>query len=340
MESLSALNVNYQEFLPRAERLRSSVVSELDELFARADVALGFPVESRVKTWSSISEKIDRKDIELTSVIDLSDFIGIRVVLLFRKDLERVKSIISKDFDLISSEDTGDRLGYSEFGYQSLHYSVKVPESWLSVPTWAGLGGFTIEIQVRTLAQHIWAAASHKLQYKQEAGVPPPIRRSINRVSALLETVDLELQRVLDERESYAVDMLAQPRSGVTRDEPLNVDNLAAILDEVFPSKNKANFEDYSDLLYDLDKLGVVGSVRAREVFKKHYESTMEKERSYVSRPPKGHEETHKPGVYFRHVGLARQALRTEFGNESMSELFAEKRKNERVKQKDKDSLA
>jgi ppGpp synthetase/RelA/SpoT-type nucleotidyltranferase len=31
-----------------------------------------------------------------------------------------------------------------------------------------GLGGLRAEVQVRTTAQHIWAAASHKLQYKHE----------------------------------------------------------------------------------------------------------------------------------------------------------------------------
>ncbi|UVK96470.1 GTP pyrophosphokinase family protein [Pseudomonas sp. B21-048] len=301
-------------------------MAELNELFIKADVALGFPIESRVKQWSSISEKLVRKSIDLTSVIDLSDLVGVRVVLLFRKDLERVKDIISKNFDLISSEDTGDRLGDSEFGYQSHHYSVKVPQSWLSVPTLAGLGEFTMEFQVRTLAQHIWAAASHKLQYKQEAGVPPPIRRSINRVSALLETVDLELQRVLEERGSYTDDMLAQSRHGASLDEPLNVDNLAVILGDVFPSKNKAEFEDYSDLLDDINQLGVAGSLQVREIFDKHYGDVMKKEHFYVSSRGKGQVGSHRPGVYFRHVGMGRQALRLEFGDDVMSELFEKKR--------------
>ncbi len=325
MESLNDLNETYNEFLAKAEKLRSSLVVELDDLFIQADIALGFPIESRVKTWSSISEKIDRKDISLASVVDLSDFIGVRVVLLFRKDLERVKDIITKNFELISSEDTGDRLGESEFGYQSHHYSVKVLEAWQSVPTWAGLGKFKVEIQVRTLAQHIWAAASHKLQYKKESGVPPPIRRSINRVSALLETVDLELQRVLEERESYTSDILAQPHHSANSDESLNVDNLAVILTDVFPLKNKAEFEDYSDLLNDLNELGVVGLSQLAGILKKNYQSVMKKERGYVRSPPKGHG-TQKPGVYFRHIGLARQALREEFGNDTLTNLFKKKR--------------
>lgn len=326
MESLNSLNENYRQLLPDAEKLREFVVIQLDELFVKADVALGFPIESRIKSWNSISEKVSRKDLELTSVVDLSDFVGIRVVLLFRKDLELVKGIISNNFDLISSEDTGDRLGDSEFGYHSHHYSVKMLSSWLSVPTMAGLGKFEIELQVRTLAQHIWAAASHKLQYKEESGVPPPIRRSINRVSALLETVDLELQRVLDERESYTGDRLAQPRHGVDFDESLNVDNLAVILSDVFPEKNKAEFEDYADLLSDINQLGVVGSLQFRELLGKHYESIMRKERSYITSPPDGASANHRPGAYFRHVGLGRQGLVEEFGQAALMKLFQEKR--------------
>ena len=326
MESLNALNENYRQFLPEAEKLKTSVVVQLHELFVKADVALGFPIESRVKTWSSISEKVCRKDIELTSVIDLSDFVGIRVVLLFRKDLERVKDIISKSFDLLSSEDTGDRLGDSEFGYHSHHHSIKIPDAWLSVPTMAGLGKFKIELQVRTLAQHIWAAASHKLQYKKESGVPPPIRRSINRVSALLETVDLELQRVLDERESYTDGMLAKPSHGIVRDESLNVDSLAVILADVFPEKNKADFEDYADLLNDINQLGVLGSLQFKEILEKHYDSVMRKERSYIIAPPDGNNATHRSGAYFRHVGLGRQALAEEFGRDALIRLFHEKR--------------
>lgn len=59
------------------------------------------------------------------------------------------------------------------------------------------MSGLKAEVQVRTVTQHVWAAASHVLQYKQEASVPLPVRRSIYRVSALLETVDLEFERVL-----------------------------------------------------------------------------------------------------------------------------------------------
>src|SRR5690606_25945786 len=102
-------------------------------------------------------------------------------------------------------------------------------------------------------AQHTWAVASPKLQYKHEEGVPPPIRRTIHRVSALLETVDLEFERVLEERGSY----IAAAADNVDLGELLNVDLLKATLSEILPEKNRVDNEPYADLLVDLLKFKV-----------------------------------------------------------------------------------
>jgi len=331
MDNLETLRVGYHDILPRAERLKEAVIAELHELFQKHGVSLGVPIESRVKTWSSIADKIERKGNALSTIVDLSDLIGIRVILLFKKDLDSVRDIVARSFDLISSEDTGERLSESEFGYQSHHYIVKVPSSWLSVPTWAGFGGFSLELQVRTMAQHIWAAASHKLQYKQESGVPHPIRRTINRVSALLETVDLELQRVLDERVAYK-----EKASDVVSEKPaveddLNVDNLSMVLSDIFPSINRYEFEDYSALLNDMFKMGITTRTQAIDIFKRNYDYAMKREAHFVQQGR--HDDDEGPddrpeGVYFKHVGLAREALRGEFGSEVFNNKVKKKHKS------------
>lgn len=99
----------------------------------------------------------------------------------------------------------------------------------LSVPSLNTLGGLAAEIQVRTMAQHIWAASSHVLQHKNESNVPLPVSRSIHRVSALLETVDFELERVLIDRERYSAEI------NLSSEEPLNVDSLRKLLDSLLP---------------------------------------------------------------------------------------------------------
>ncbi len=288
-------------------------------------------MESRVKTWVSIAEKLERRGLDLEGICALSDFIGVRTILLFRTDLMKALDLVREHFDVFSNENTGERLSDSEFGYQSQHLLMRIPEAWQKLPTMEGLRDFSIELQVRTLAQHIWAAASHKLQYKQEAGVPRPVRRSINRVAALLETVDLEFERVLEERKIYA-DQVPAP------DEPLNVDNLAALLDEMLPSANKKEPEPYEDLLEDLTKFGIKTTGQLRAILSRRLEATLKHDSEAVkeyANNPSFAEERRSRGVYFAHVGLVRVSLQSEFGD---TKYFAIMRSQVRKRSKRKRS--
>lgn len=105
------------------------------------------------------------------------------------RDVKRVSDLLSQNFVILRQYDTGERLKKDQFGYSSIHVILEVPEEWLKVPTISGLAGFVAEVQIRTLAQHIWAEVSHTLQYKREDNVPDPLVRDIHRLSALLETL-------------------------------------------------------------------------------------------------------------------------------------------------------
>lgn len=317
------LRIQYSDLYGRAERLRGTMVDQLSELLKSEQIALGVPMESRVKEWSSIEEKIKRKSLNIIDITTLPDLVGIRTILLFRADLGQVDELIYKHFDVFSSEDTSKRLGESQFGYQSQHFVLKLPETWLTIPSLADLGDLQVEVQVRTLAQHIWAAASHKLQYKHEASVPPPLRRSINRVSALLEIVDLEFERVLSERKIYQDTGIAR----TTGSEPLNVDLLASILANTFPPENYHDEEDYESLLSDLSKLSVNTADDLKHLLNKHREKAIENDKKEVTQRLTDNdfigttEERTQSGVFFSHTGLVREVLRSEFGNRA-SNLF------------------
>jgi ppGpp synthetase/RelA/SpoT-type nucleotidyltranferase len=304
--------------VPQAERLKTALLAELDHLLKKENVSLGVPIESRIKAWESIAEKSERKSLELDSVAKLDDLIGVRLILLFSKDLPVVSKVLNSNLMVLESEDKSAQLGESQFGYQSQHFIVEVPGEWTKLPTWSDLGGMRVEIQVRTLAQHIWAAVSHKLQYKQEAGVPPPLRRAINRASALLETVDVEFDRLLMARDEYleAESVASDP------DELLNVDLVEAVLTKIFPVANKRESEDYDDLLDDLVNFGVDRVGRLKEVMNRHYGQIMEEERRHV--------EMKGVPVFFRLVGLAREGLRCEFGSKVVSDFINAKRAEQR----------
>lgn len=326
---IEKIKTEYHVLEPRAGRLLDALMKEIGELLHGSQVALGVPLEGRVKTWESIQEKLERKSLEPETASDLDDLVGVRVILLFRSDLRTVIDMLKKTFDVLSVEDTSDRLGESQFGYQSQHLVLRLPSAWSEIPSLSDLCNLKAEIQVRTVAQHIWAAASHKLQYKQEEYVPPPLRRTIYRISALLETVDLELDRVLDERRAYTY----RDANETPTDETLNVDLLATILDASFPPQNKASDEDYGDLLGDLLHFNIRTADSLRHLLNKqikHLDSEEKRRLKEVSASPYDYPETLrnrvKEGIFLNHSGLLRTALRKEFGDDALNTLWRSKR--------------
>jgi len=304
------LKISYSNIEPRAKRLKSALAAEIEHLLNAKGVTLGVPIEARVKEWSSIEEKLVRKSLSLEKVEDLDDLVGLRLILLFRRDLKAVDELLRSSLSVKSAEDTSLRLADTQFGYQSQHYIIEAPDKWLSIPTWADLGGIRVEIQVRTLAQHIWAAVSHKLQYKREASVPLPLRRSINRASALLETVDIEFDRLLEDRLIYLADDLQNE----TADSPLNVEILDSILFNIFPSANRSGEEDFDELLVELDHFGIKTSGHLQSLLEKHLDEILQVDDYYAA----------QEGLdfYFEHVGLAREGLRKEFGEDAVTEFM------------------
>ncbi|WP_158509986.1 GTP pyrophosphokinase [Pseudomonas mosselii] len=311
----SDLKVSYSKVEPRAKRLKAALSAELDHLLNESGVTLGVPIESRVKEWSSIEEKLVRKSLALEKVEELDDLVGLRLILLFRKDLKAVDKLLRDSLLIRSAEDTSLRLSDTQFGYQSQHYIIEAPKNWLSIPSWGDLGGIRVEIQVRTMAQHIWAAASHKLQYKREASVPLPLRRSINRASALLETVDIEFDRLLDDRLIYLKDELKNE----TPSSILNVEILDSILSKIFPSANRTSEEDFDELLVELDHFGIKTAGQLQGLLEKHFDSIMAEDLKYANR--EGLE------FYFQHIGLAREGLRKEFGDDAVKEFMQSHRR-------------
>lgn len=323
-DPLSALQKSHLQHAGNCANLLNQFCTQLDHLLSREGITLAIPIEKRVKSWDSISGKIDRKNISISCVTKVDDLIGVRLITLFRRDAEKVHKILETHIDILTTEDTSERLADTQFGYHSIHYLVKPPENWQTLPTMHGLGDYKIEIQVRTMAQHIWAVVSHKLQYKNEESVPPDVRRSINRASALLETVDLEFERVLQERETY----VAQTSDiEANNDDQLNVDSLERVLDMMLPIENKATSEAYSELLTELSKIGITTIGRLAELIGEHYDHILSEENSSLSRLSEGEaifldnqerdfrrpEDSYRAryyrGVYFTHAGMLRHAI-------------------------------
>jgi len=249
---------------------------------------------------------------------EIGDIAGLRIVLLFKRDQEKVSENIQQFFEVLEVEDTTERLSADQFGYGSVHFQVRPKAEWLVVPTLSELQGLQVEIQVRTASQHIWAEASHTLQYKRESHVPMPLRRTINRVAALLETVDLEFERVLSERGTYVEQL-----SIFDEDELLNTDILEKVLAEELPPENKEVDEPFGKLLDDLIAFNIDNARSLKALLKKHHDAIFAREMAAVKdiREKKDQSryvpyipERIAKGVFFNHAGLVRGSLSEEFG--------------------------
>lgn len=302
------------------EKFCIEIKKQIEELIRQAGIVTVFPIECRVKSWKSITDKCERFKIEPKKLNEITDVAGLRIVLLFKRDLSKVCEIIEKTFKVFTKEDAQKRLANDKFGYGSIHFILQQPDSWLNVPTLSGFKGLHAELQVRTASQHIWAAASHTLQYKHESDVPLPIRRAINRVAAQLETVDVEFERVLIERDEYVKEI-----EKVFKEEPLNTDSLRRTLDKLLPEENREANESYAGLLYELRALDIMKVKQLEDIIKKQWLKVKAKEEKEIQdekeKLAKGEYappfviERIKKGVLFTHTGLAKEILRREFGN-------------------------
>ena len=164
-------------------------------------------IESRTKELESFQEKIKRSPHKYQNPLnEITDLSGIRIIVYYEKELNTISELIAREFDVDWTNSSDKRKAYKpeEFGYQSLHYVVKLSNSRGNLLEWHHLANLSAEIQVRTVLQHAWAAISHKLQYKREEDVPQTLRRRLFRLSALLELADEEFITLRDKTNSLA----------------------------------------------------------------------------------------------------------------------------------------
>lgn len=156
-------------------------------------------IEYRTKSESSFLDKIQRPEKNYKNPIsEITDISGLRIVLHYIKDVDKVSKIIEKEFtiDKENSIDKSTLLQPNEFGYRSVHYVVSLNKSRLNLPEWSSFVGLKAEFQIRTILQHAWASISRELDYRHEEEVPGEFRRKLFRLSGLLELADEEFHSI------------------------------------------------------------------------------------------------------------------------------------------------
>jgi ppGpp synthetase/RelA/SpoT-type nucleotidyltranferase len=332
---LNTLKIEYDDIKANAKVFLNKLRNLLIELLSRESIVANI-VESRVKEWKSILRNINEKGLVVDKIINIADLIGIRFIFLFKSDIKKAGKIIEDNLFLIDKKIMAERLEINQFGYQSDHYEVKLTEDRLRLDDWIDFRKFQAEIQVSTLAQHIWTAVSSKYDYHSERDTPEEIKRSVALLSAELEIVDREIKRIDDEREMYREQSKKDLAEDLVKifEMNLNVDILDLILIIKLPSENRVEDEPFSDLLKDLETVGIITGNDLVDLIDKHEAEAIKRDseiadyfklkyqgkahpfneelKYYYSSDP----ERIKKGVFFSFAGLVKEMLDLEFGED------------------------
>jgi len=186
----------YDKFLPSRTALLAALQSQVTE--AVSSLSSHLRIEGRLKTFESYFQKYVRnlKDPALSQWQMVTDLLGIRVVCPFLDDIVTVENIFKQKFEVVEVERKGKGYTLKEFGYQSIHLLIRIPEDLLK----AGEGetACTIaEIQIRTILQDAWAELEHELIYKAEfTPFDYPLKRKLAAVNATLSLADIIFQEI------------------------------------------------------------------------------------------------------------------------------------------------
>ena len=202
------------------------------------------PIESvtgRVKTVSSIIDKLQKKNIPMDRIVEeMDDIAGIRIMCQFTEDISKVVEIIRGRQDMRIREEKEYIANAKASGYHSYHIILHY-----DVYTVNGCTTIQAEIQIRTMAMNFWATIEHSLQYKYRKGIPEDIRAKLKNAADATVALDREMSyvrgEIMDAQNS------CQIQTNLVKDILNNIQNLYTIA-------NKRELVKIQDEFYSIYK--------------------------------------------------------------------------------------
>ena len=184
--------LEYEKFY----KTRALAVQELEKRVKKAiaPFSSNLRVTGRVKSFKSFKRKYIRhlQNDPGTVPPQITDLIGIRIICTFLEDLDEVEKNLKKEFKTIEVQRKGREHTFREFGYESIHLLIEIPEDIAKES-----GGKTAEIQIRTILQDALAEVEHELIYKPEFyPVDTPMKRKLAAINASLSLADTIFQEI------------------------------------------------------------------------------------------------------------------------------------------------
>ena len=210
----------YRQNLPLFVQVKDQVMAQLKEVFDEAGLVVA-SIEGRVKEEKSLAGKLELKGAKYSSLADITDIVGLRVITFYSDDVDKVASAVDRLFE-IDWENSVDKRKIHEidsFGYMSLHYICRT----------AGFP-YRFEIQMRTILQHAWANMNHDTGYKSGVEVPKEYLRNLSRLAGMLELADEQFSQIRNDLTDYRRRIQALVASGNMNEVPLDGDTFRSYL--------------------------------------------------------------------------------------------------------------
>ncbi len=196
----------------------------LKEITSKNEMMYILAIEQRVKAEKSLAGKLELKGEKYSSLADITDILGCRIICFFADDVDNIAKEIEDVFE-IDRENSVDKravIDAETFGYLSLHYICSLPFG-KGYPD--NICGKKFEIQIRTTLQHTWAVIDHDLGYKSAFGIPRAVKRGFSQVAGLLEVADEKFVRLRDDIFAYGEDV--KEKIANDKADALTIDNVS-----------------------------------------------------------------------------------------------------------------
>jgi len=154
---------NYEEQKKMFQRAVRAVVDSVREYFGDLNIECIHYINTRIKSKESIIDKMKRKSIE-SPFYQLKDIAGIRIVCHNESDVDIILSFIRDRYKNGIFEDK--KIKRSD-GYRAHHIVLTIPILFMG-----RLQSKKVEIQIRTIAQDLFATLSHRDIYKLSTKLP------------------------------------------------------------------------------------------------------------------------------------------------------------------------
>ncbi len=190
------LSEQYDHYLPHFQILLTRLREYLHSV---VHVSAMISYKTRIKSFNSFYRKLLKfpPNPPVQDMPVLTDLIGIRAICPFLKNLTEVEDVLVKNFTIIEIERKGANRTFYEFGYESIHVLMKIPDTLkvgLSLPE-----GLIFEVQIRTILQDAWAEVEHELVYKADfSPFDVPLKRKLASINASLSLADIIFQEIRD----------------------------------------------------------------------------------------------------------------------------------------------